>query len=136
LTIRSKYGVANGSNDRCRHGDRAGLRKGEASIAKEANQRDIAAGRLTADEYAANFADLHAPLNRHQAVVEADRCYFDVIDEECVGCNLCASVCPVEGCITMVEMTEGVDPRTGRPIDRSDANWTTHPNNPNRVAAE
>lgn len=25
-------------------------------MAKEANQRDIAAGRLTADEYAANFA--------------------------------------------------------------------------------
>ncbi len=45
-------------------------------MAKDANQRDIAAGRLTADEYAANFADLHAPLNRHQAVVEADRCYF------------------------------------------------------------
>jgi len=27
-------------------------------------------------------------------------------------------------------MTEGVDPRTDKPIDASYANWTTHPNNP------
>ncbi|SDU44547.1 NAD-dependent dihydropyrimidine dehydrogenase subunit PreA [Stappia sp. ES.058] len=59
--------------------------------------------------------------------------HFEVIDEECVGCNLCVSVCPVENCISMVEMTEGTDPRTGRKIDRDYANWTTHPNNPNRV---
>ena len=74
----------------------------------------------------------------HQAVsstLNGER-YFDVIDEECVGCNLCASVCPVENCISMVEMTEGVDPRTGKPYDQAYANWTTHPNNPNRVAAE
>ena len=37
---------------------------------------DIAAGRLTADEYARNFSDLHPPLTRHEAFVEADRCYF------------------------------------------------------------
>jgi dihydropyrimidine dehydrogenase (NAD+) subunit PreA len=63
---------------------------------------------------------------------------FEVIDEECVACNLCVEVCPVENCITMVQMKEGVDPRTGRPISNRYANWTTHPNNPNakREAAE
>jgi len=37
---------------------------------------DIAAGRLTAEEYRANFSDLHPPLDRHEAFVESDRCYF------------------------------------------------------------
>jgi glutamate synthase (NADPH/NADH) small chain len=36
----------------------------------------IASGRLSGDEIAANFADLHPPLSRHEAVVAADRCYF------------------------------------------------------------
>src|SRR3546814_11315640 len=31
---------------------------------------------------------------------------YEVIDAECVGCNLCLHVCPVEGCITMVERSE------------------------------
>ena len=39
-------------------------------------QPDIAAGRLAADDYARNFSDLHPPLSRHEAFVEADRCYF------------------------------------------------------------
>ena len=38
--------------------------------------RDVATGRLAAEDYAANFADLHPPLTAHQAEVEADRCYF------------------------------------------------------------
>ncbi|MEJ0011922.1 MAG: NAD(P)-dependent oxidoreductase [Bauldia sp.] len=37
---------------------------------------DIASGRLLAEDYAANFSDLNPPLDAHQAVVEADRCYF------------------------------------------------------------
>jgi dihydropyrimidine dehydrogenase (NAD+) subunit PreA len=71
----------------------------------------------------------------HQAItsmVDGQR-HFEVIDEECVGCNLCVSVCPVEECITLEPMTEGVDPRTGQPINPEYANWTTHPNNPNAV---
>jgi dihydropyrimidine dehydrogenase (NAD+) subunit PreA len=27
-----------------------------------------------------------------------------VREEDCVGCNLCSLVCPVDGCITMVEV--------------------------------
>ena len=72
----------------------------------------------------------------HQAItasVNGAR-HFEVIDAECVGCNLCVSVCPVEGCITMRPMTGGVDPRTGRAITREKADWTTHPNNPGRRA--
>ena len=36
----------------------------------------IAPGRLPSTQYADNFSDLHPPLDRHEAVVEADRCYF------------------------------------------------------------
>jgi dihydropyrimidine dehydrogenase (NAD+) subunit PreA len=70
----------------------------------------------------------------HQAItqsVNGER-YFEVIDAACVGCNLCTSVCPVDGCITMRQLTEGTDPRTGEPISSVKANWTTHPNNPMR----
>ena len=37
---------------------------------------DVKAGRLTSEQVAANFADLHPPLTRHEAAVAADRCYF------------------------------------------------------------
>ncbi len=54
---------------------------------------------------------------------------FEVIDEECVGCNLCVSVCPVDDCISM-EQISGMDTRTKTSIPDEYANWTTHPNNP------
>ncbi len=68
----------------------------------------------------------------HQAITQAlnGKRHYEVINEECVGCNLCVSVCPVEDCITMEAMTSGVDPRTNTPINNEYANWTTHPNNP------
>ncbi|MFT4961357.1 MAG: dihydropyrimidine dehydrogenase (NAD+) subunit PreA, partial [Paracoccaceae bacterium] len=73
----------------------------------------------------------------HQAISMSEDRVFEVIDEECVACNLCVEVCPVENCITMVEMAAGsVDPRTGKVVQEDYANWTTHPNNSGAVAAE
>ncbi len=73
----------------------------------------------------------------HQAIEMGPDRSFRVKDEDCVACNLCVNVCPVENCITMVRMPKGqVDPRTGRPVGDY-ANWTSHPNNPSvRTAAE
>jgi dihydropyrimidine dehydrogenase (NAD+) subunit PreA len=75
----------------------------------------------------------------HQAIMkEKDgKRHFEVMDDECVACNLCVEVCPVPNCISMVQQTSGVDARTGKAIDDTYANWTTHPNNPMaRKAAE
>ncbi len=71
----------------------------------------------------------------HQAITETKggERHFEVLDEECVGCNLCVTVCPVENCLTMEQMTSGVDPRTDEAINPEYANWTTHPNNPARI---
>ena len=73
----------------------------------------------------------------HQAISMSPERQFEVIDDECVACNLCVNVCPVEDCITMEAMTPGaVDPRTGKKVEPDYANWTTHPNNPSATAAE
>jgi dihydropyrimidine dehydrogenase (NAD+) subunit PreA len=64
------------------------------------------------------------------AITEGER-RFDVLEEECVGCNLCASICPVENCISLRSLQPGeVDKRTGKVVTDVYANWTTHPNNP------
>ncbi len=49
---------------------------------------------------------------------------YEVIDDECVGCNLCQITCPVADCIEMVPMD------TGKPF----LNWTQDPRNPYREA--
>lgn len=54
-----------------------------------ANAPDIAPGRLGGEALAANFADLHPPLDLHEAHVAADRCYF------CHDAP-CTAACPTE----------------------------------------
>lgn len=72
----------------------------------------------------------------HQAIAMSPDRVFTVKDEECVACNLCVDVCPVQNCITMRELPKGsVDPRTGKVVGDY-ADWTTHPNNPMAQAAE
>jgi dihydropyrimidine dehydrogenase (NAD+) subunit PreA len=61
----------------------------------------------------------------HQAITATrdGKRHFEVIDANCVGCNLCLHVCPVDSCITMERVDHGAY-----------SNWTTHPNNPARAA--
>jgi len=72
----------------------------------------------------------------HQAISMTPDRVFEVLDDECVACNLCVIVCPVEGCITMERLQPGaIDERTGSIVEADYANWTTHPNNPAAVKA-
>jgi dihydropyrimidine dehydrogenase (NAD+) subunit PreA len=73
----------------------------------------------------------------HQAITnERDgKRYFEIKEDECVGCNLCTLVCPVPDCITLRSLAPGEkDLRTGLVVSDKHADWTTHPNNPMRVA--
>ena len=72
----------------------------------------------------------------HQAITASKdgKRWFQVKDEECVGCNLCTTVCPVPQCITMRPLAPGVvDTRTGQAVRADHQPWTAHPNNPMRV---
>lgn len=69
----------------------------------------------------------------HQAItaITGETRHFEVREEDCVGCNLCASICPVENCISLRSLQPGEkDKRTGKVVTDVYANWTTHPNNP------
>ena len=63
----------------------------------------------------------------HQAIAMLPGRVFEVKDDECVACNLCVNVCPVEDCITMVPMKPGeIDPRTGKVV-QPDLRQLDHP---------
>jgi dihydropyrimidine dehydrogenase (NAD+) subunit PreA len=73
----------------------------------------------------------------HQAIfaVKDGQRHFEINEAECVGCNLCTTVCPVPNCITMKEVRPGaVDARTQQTVSAEPLPWTKHPNNPMRVA--
>ena len=73
----------------------------------------------------------------HQAIWQKPDRVFEVNDAECVACNLCVNVCPVEDCITMERVAPGKrDERTGKVVAAEPGNWTQHPNNPMVPAAE
>jgi len=72
----------------------------------------------------------------HQAIFASKdgQRHFEVNEVECVGCNLCVSICPVPDTISMRRVMPGeIDLRTGQPVSAEYANWTTHANNPMRV---
>jgi dihydropyrimidine dehydrogenase (NAD+) subunit PreA len=74
----------------------------------------------------------------HQAITQMKngKRHFEVIEAECVGCNLCVTVCPVPECISLRELAPGeTDQRTQKFTSAAHADWTTHPNNPSRAVA-
>jgi dihydropyrimidine dehydrogenase (NAD+) subunit PreA len=69
----------------------------------------------------------------HQAIsaTKDGKRHFEIKEEECVGCNLCVSICPVPDTLSMRRLQPGeVDKRTGKTVQAEYANWTTHPHNP------
>ncbi|WP_099864823.1 NAD(P)-dependent oxidoreductase [Pararhizobium haloflavum] len=69
-------------------------------------QRDVRSGRLAPDQYAENFTDLHPRLDHHEALVEADRCYF------CYDAP-CMNACPTGIDIPLFIRQIAVDNPTG-----------------------
>jgi dihydropyrimidine dehydrogenase (NAD+) subunit PreA len=72
----------------------------------------------------------------HQAITAAKdgKRHFEIKEEDCVGCNLCVSICPVPNTITMRALQPGdIDKRTGLKVSGDYANWSMHANNPSRA---
>ena len=73
-----------------------------------------ASTRISASNAAAATSPARTPRTRRSRnMVDGER-HFEVIEEECVGCNLCVNVCPVEDCITMEPLAVGRDGQAHR----------------------
>ena len=77
-----------------------------------ARAEGIAGKRLDKVQYAENFADLHPRLTDHEALVEADRCYF------CYDAP-CMTACPTSINIPMFIRQIS----TGHPEERRENNF-------------
>ena len=119
---------------RPRHAQRHRLAVPQPQLRRQGAHRP---GRSASNAAAATSPARTPRTRRSPQMVDGMR-HFEVIEDECVGCNLCVNVCPVENCITMEPLAAGaIDQRTGKPVSPIYANWTTHPNNPAaKVAAE
>jgi dihydropyrimidine dehydrogenase (NAD+) subunit PreT len=76
---------------------------------------DVRSGRLDGATLKKNFADLHLPLSRHEAKVEAERCYF------CFEAP-CQRVCPTAIDIPLFIRQIAADNRSGAGKTILDAN--------------
>jgi dihydropyrimidine dehydrogenase (NAD+) subunit PreA len=73
----------------------------------------------------------------HQAISASKdgKRHFEIKEDECVGCNLCVTVCPVPDCLTLRTLAPGeIDQRTGQTVQAGHADWTAHRNNPQRIS--
>jgi dihydropyrimidine dehydrogenase (NAD+) subunit PreA len=63
----------------------------------------------------------------HQAITKTEKPdggnRYEVVEDDCVGCNLCLHICPVPNCITMKPLDNGL------PY----LNWPHHPDNPMKI---
>jgi dihydropyrimidine dehydrogenase (NAD+) subunit PreT len=64
-----------------------GKREASGSDKPVAQPADVRSARLSDEQIAANFADMHPPLTPSEAIIDADRCYF------CYAAP-CTTACP------------------------------------------
>jgi len=66
---------------------------------------EVRSDRLSVDDYAKNFSDIHPALDKHEAIVEADRCYF-CYDAPCM--NACPTSIDIPLFIRQIQVDNAV----------------------------